>query len=231
MNSFLSGCSAHKNDLTTDVGTMSEGDRLMSDEFFEEARKQYQRIKTEFPQSALQVQADLRIAETYYNEESYQTAAQAYDDFLKTYPGRPEFSEALYKMGMCYVKQMPDTPQRDTRATTKVVDTFTRLMLDFPNSKYVTEAQAYVDRARDQLANKIFQIARFYERMEDYDSAARRYAEVADQYSEHKIVEESLAREIRCRRRAGQKDRAEALAKTFQEKFPQSQYISMVKEN
>lgn len=202
----------------------------MEDEFYEEARKQFLRLKTEFPQSALQVEADLRIADSYYEEESYQTAAQSYDDFLKTYPGRPEYSEALYKMGMCYVKQMPSTPQRDTRASSKVVDTFTRLMLDFPNTKHSQEAQSYIDRARHQLATKIYEIARFYERMKQYDSAARRYAELADQYSEHGLIEEAMAREIRCRRRAGQQEKAEALLKSFLEKYPTSSFLSLAKE-
>lgn len=224
----LIGCSSHSNDLKTDVGTMAEGNRLLDDEFYEEARKQFQRIKTEFPSSSLQVEADLKIADTYYNEESYQTAAQSYEEFLKTYPGRPEFPDALYKMGMCYVKQMPNTPQRDTRASGKVIDTFTRLMLDFPNNKYSSEAQQYIDRARNQLATKVYEIARFYERMGDFDAAARRYAELVEQYADHKLLEEAMAREVRCRRKAGQKDRADGLAKAFQEKFPQSEFMSMI---
>lgn len=224
----VAGCSAKKFDLTTDTGTIQEGDRYMDDEFFEEARKQFFRVKTEFPTSALQVQADLKIAESYYREESYVSAAQAYEDFLKTYPGRPEIPEAIYSLGMCYVKQMPSTPQRDTKATTRVVDIFTRLMVDYPNSPHIQEAQKAVERARDQLASKIFQIARFYERMKDYESAARRYAEVIDQYAESKYVQEAAARQIRCLYKASKNEKAAELARTFQEKFPQSEFKSMI---
>jgi outer membrane protein assembly factor BamD (BamD/ComL family) len=64
----LGGCYATKKNLTTDNGTLAEGDRLADRDFFEEARKQYFRIKTEFPQSPLQVEADLRIADSYFKE-------------------------------------------------------------------------------------------------------------------------------------------------------------------
>jgi outer membrane protein assembly factor BamD len=221
----MGACTSVKNNLNTDSGTMAEGDRYMNDDFFEEARKQYYRIKAEFPLSSLQVLADLKIAESYYREESFKTAASSYEEFIKTYPGRPEIPDALFSLGMCYVQQMPNTPQRDTRASSKVVDTFTRLLVDYPESSHIAEAQKYMSEARDQLAKKIYEVGRFYEKMGDYDSAARRYAEVADQYSDHAaLVEESLAREVKCFRKAGKKEKADALASTFREKYPQSKW-------
>lgn len=208
---------------------MSEGDRLMESEFYEEARAQFTRIKTEFPQSPLQLEADLKIADTYYREENYSAAASAYEDFIRTHPGRPEIPKALFQLGMSYYKQMPDTPQRDTRATAKVVDTFTRLLVDFPNSDYTKDAQKYVEEARDQLAEKIFEIARFYERQGDYAPAARRFDEIANQYPDNKLAEEALARRVRCLRKTNQAEEADRLAVKFQEQFPKSEFMSMIK--
>ncbi len=224
------GCSVRDKDLTTDVGTMTEANALLKDEFYDEARKQYYRVKTEFPHSPLQVEVDLKIAESYFLEESYVTAASSYEDFIKTYPGRPEIPEALYQLGMCYVHQMPNTPERDTRPTAKVVDTFTRLMIDYPQSKHQETAQRHIETARDQLARKIYEIGRFYEKMRNYESAARRYGELADQYPEHALTEESLARQVKMLRRAGQEESAENLAINFQEKFPNSQFKSMIQK-
>ncbi|MDB5037053.1 MAG: uptake lipoprotein-like protein, partial [Bacteriovoracaceae bacterium] len=226
---LFSGCASHQKNLTTDRGTLDEANYLQEKGFYDEARKQYLRIKTEFPQSSLQVETDLKIADSYYQEESYQTAANSYEDFLKTYPGRPEVPEALYKLGMCYVKQMPSTAQRDTRPTAKVVDKFTRLIVDYPDSKHAAEAQGYIEKARSQLADKIYQIARFYERMGEYDSAARRYADFYDQYSSNTLAEEALAREIKNLKLSGQKEKAEALVTKFQEKFPKSKFTSIIK--
>src|SRR4051812_641716 len=90
--------SAHKN-LNTDVGTMAEGDRLAKSEFFDEARRQFFRIKTKFPKSNLQVEANLKIEKSYYDKKSYTPAATAYEKFIKPYPGRPEIPEALFSLG------------------------------------------------------------------------------------------------------------------------------------
>lgn len=225
----MAACSGASKNLNTDVGTMTEGDRLKDDEFFEEARKQYMRIKTEFPQSPLQVEADLKIAETYFLDESYPAAATAYEDFVRTYPGRPELPKALYQLGMSYKNQMPSTPQRDTKSTVRVIDVFTRLLVDFPKSEYSEKAGQYVEEARDQLAQKIYEVGRFYEGQKAYAPAARRYKELQEQYPDHKLNEEAFAREIRCLRKAGHSESAEGLSQRFIEKFPNSEFMSMIK--
>lgn len=226
---FILGCASHSKDLNTDTGTLAEGDRLLEDDFYEEARKQYYRIKTEFPESRLQVEADLRIADSYFEEESFPAAADSYQEFIKTYPGRPEIPYAIYRMGMSYLEQMPSNPLRDTRSTKKAADTFVRLLIDYPNSEYANEASKYVERAHDQLARKIYRIARFYEKKDRYEAAARRYGSLVELYGDHSLAEESLARQIRMLRMAEETERADQLTLKFQQKFPGSKFMSMIK--
>jgi outer membrane protein assembly factor BamD len=225
----LFGCSSRTKELTTDVGTMAEGDYLKDDEFYEEARTQYQRIRTEFPSSPLQVEADLKIAETYFLDEAYPAAATAYEDFIRTYPGRPEIPKALYYLGLSHSRQMPSNPQRDTRPSSRVIDVFTRLIVDYPNSEYTGQAMKEIDRARGQLAEKIYEIALFYERTKEHEAAARRFGQLASQFPESSYTEEALARQVRSLRRATKTDEANTLARQFQEKFPQSEFMSMIK--
>lgn len=225
----VTGCSTASKNLTTPEGTLAEGDRLKKTEFFEEARAQYTRIKTEFPQSSLQLEADLRIAETYYLEESYPAAASAYEDFIRTYPGRPEIPKALYQLAMSYYQQMPSTPQRDTKATAKAVDVFTRLLVEYPQSEFAKDAQKYVDIARNQLARKIFEVGRFYEKNNKYEAAAKRFEELTSQYPDNELAEEAYAREIANLKKAGKNDDVELKAARFQEKFPKSEFMTMIK--
>jgi outer membrane protein assembly factor BamD len=125
---------------------------------------------------------------------------------------------------------MPKTPQRDTRSTAKAIDAFTRLMMDFPNNSHAVEAQQWIEKGRNQLAEKIFTVGAFYEKMGDYDSAAKRFDELISQYSETKWVPESLAREIRDLRRSNQKEKADQLAASFLEKYPDSKFKSWIEE-
>jgi outer membrane protein assembly factor BamD len=225
---LLAACATAPKNLTTAEGTMAEGERLLKDEFYEEARNQFYRIKTEFPQSSLQLEADLKIAESYFLDESYVAAATAYEDFIRTYPGRKEIPMALNQLGQCYLRQMPATPQRDTRATIKVVDVFTRLMIDYPNSEYAATAPQYIEKARNQLASKIFDIAKFYERSGDYGAAVRRFEELQNQYPDSTLVEEAMARQVRCLKKDGKTELADKVGKDFQEKFPKSQFATMI---
>lgn len=225
---WILACSQKNHDLTSDAGTLAYGKQLLEDEFFEEARTQFNRLKTEFPQSPLLVETDLMIAETYYRDESYQAAASALEDFIRTYPGRPEVPDALYKLGMSYAKQMPSSPQRDARATQKAVQTFSRLISTFPNSEHVTEAHERVKEARTLLANKVYRIGRFYEGQKDYAASARRYAELVSLYSDLEIAEEAFARRVRMTNLAGEKDAATALAAEFLSRYPDSKHKALV---
>jgi outer membrane protein assembly factor BamD len=123
---------------------------------------------------------------------------------------------------------MPDTPQRDTRPTSKAVDTFTRLLVDYPQSEHAAEAQKLINEARAQLAEKIYEIGRFYEKQDQYDSAAKRYQSLVLEFPESRLAEEAFARHVRSLRRAGKGDEAAIEGKRFQEKFPDSEFKSMI---
>lgn len=224
----LTACAAKHYDKTTDVGTLNEAKSLRERGFYEEARQQYLRIKTEFPQSPLQVEASLQNAHSYYEEESFTAAASAYQEFLKTYPGRPEIPEAIYFLGMSYAKQMPSTPQRDTRVTSQAVDTFTRLMIDFPDNSHKDEVNKLIEEAREQLATKIYEIGRFYEKNNAYPAAAKRYANLIEQYPDSSLAEEAEARQILCLKKSGDSEKASRLRDLFEEKFPNSKFGSMI---
>lgn len=226
---MIVSCGAKVKRLDTPDGTLNEADRLAKAKFYEEARNQYFRIKTEFPESELQVQADLKIAETYFKEKSYESSAESYRDFIKNYPGHPELPYALYMLGQSYEKQMPGNFERDSRATEKATDAYTRLIIDFPQSQYTAEALAKIDHANDQLARKVFRIARFYEKQDEYEAAARRFAQVMDLYADHPLAERAFARRIKMLQNLNETEQVTKLRERFLEQYPDSQYKNVFK--
>jgi len=225
---LVAGCSIKTKNLDTAEGTLAEAHRLMKDEFYEEARNQFQRIKTEFPTSPLQLQASIGIADSYYEDEAYPAAATAYEDFVRTYPGREEAPYALYRLGMSFAKQIPDEFERDSRTTEKARDIFSRLLVDYPNSQYKEDALKRVKEAEDRLANKAFSIAAFYDKMKQYLAAAIRYEEMGNAYPEHPLAERALARRVVMLRKTDKKEEAAAAEEKFKQRFPDSKFKSMI---
>ena len=226
--SFLTACSAKVNNLTTDDGTFNEGLRLMDDDFFEEARKQFGRIKTEFPNSSLQAAADLKIAETYYKEESFQTAAEAYQDFVKFYPSHEKVPYALYQAGLSYAAQIPSNPQRDSRATNQAIDVFTQLIIDFPASEYREDAEKKAIEAQNQIVQKNFEIASFYERQNKPLAAFKRFSQIYQLYPSHAMAEEAFARSIYNLRKTKQTEDLDRLIESFETQFPNSKFRKII---
>jgi len=225
---FLASCSIKTKNLNTAEGTLLEAQRLMKDEFYEEARNQFQRIKTEFPTSPLQLQASIGIADSYYEDEAYPAAATAYEDFVRTYPGRDEAPYALYRLGMSFAKQIPDEFERDSRTTEKARDIFSRLLVDYPQSQFKDDALARVKEAEDRLAKKAHSVAAFYEKMNLYLAAAIRYDEMVNAYPEHPLAEEALARRVVMLRKTDKSEDAATAEEKFKQRFPDSKFKTMM---
>lgn len=225
---LMTSCGVKSKRLDTPEGTYQEALRLIDAGFYEEARTQLYRIKTDFPSSNLQVSADLKVADSYFEEQSWKAAATSYEEFIRTYPGQSEVPYALYKMGMSYLRQMPSHPQRDSRSTEQVLNIFSRLLAEYPESEYSQEAAPYIKRAQNQLAEKAFSIARFYEKQKNYKAAAARYEKVFETYPDLPRGEEALARQVLSLRKAGETERAEVTQKRFLETFPNSSFGSMI---
>ncbi len=221
-------CSVRVNELTTDDGTFQEGQRLLNDKYFDEARKQFNRIKTEFPNSPLQAEADLKIAESYFKEDSFKAAAEAYEDFVRFYPAHPQVPFALYQAGLSYSSQIPGHPQRDSRATSRAIDVFTRLLIDHPASEYRELAEVKINEAQTQLAQKDFQIADFYERQKKFSAASERFLKVYELYPNLPVAEEALARSILNFRKTETPRNLGDLVEAFETKFPNSKYRKLV---
>lgn len=227
---LIVGCATKTKNLDTAEGTLREAERLMKEEFHEEARSQFLRIKTEFPTSPLQVKADLGIADSHFQEESYPAAAKAYEDFIRTYPGREEIPYAIFQLGMSWANQIPGNSDRDSRPTEKALDAFSRLLVDFPNSQYKDEAWKWVNKSQGLLAEKAFSIARFYERQNKALASAIRYQKVFTQFPDSSFAEEARARRIKMLRRAGKTDEAQAETESFRRQFPDSKFATMITE-
>jgi len=216
-------CSAKKKPPSSDREYMDAGDYYFKKEFFDEARKHYTKVKTDFPNTPLQAEASLKIADTYYEEGSYKTASDAYEEFIRTFPGKAEVPEALFRLGMSNVKQMPSVPSRDSRATEKVVEAFIRLIVDYPGNIHVPEAQKWADKADTILAKKILSIAHFYKRTKKYKAAALRYAELTRKYPSSQQARENWKSHVYVLRKSGEGVAAQVLEREYRARYKKDQ--------
>ena len=134
-------------------------------------------------------------AYAYYKNESYDDAIMAADRFLKYHPGNKDADYAYYLKGMSYYDQITSA-EKDQLNTRKAQETFERLVMLYPDSKYTKDVLQKINLAEDYKAAQEMIIGRYYLNNKNYLSALNRFNVVLEQYQKTIQIEEALYREV-----------------------------------
>jgi outer membrane protein assembly factor BamD len=129
----------------------------------------------------------------YYHAKSllalkkYEEAKTGFDRIVQTYPSSAFYEESYYLLGytMFLLSGPAELDQASTREAQSRLKDFIEL---FPKSPLADSARAYSAKADDKFAEKEFQTAKFYEKIEQYEAAIVYYRVVEDEYPQSKLV-------------------------------------------
>lgn len=110
------------------------------------------------------------FADCYYQNRDYEMAAFHYKEYANRYSSSPRAEEAHYNAIRAISKLSPDysLDQTETYYAIEEINLFIR---NYPNSPYMAECNALLDRMRDKLALKSFEILKLYYNTENYKAA------------------------------------------------------------
>ncbi len=167
----------------TALDLFQAGQEEMAQEDWADAVEYFTKLRDRFPFSPYTVQAELLLADSYFNDGKYSEALQAYKEFEALHPSDPRIPYVLFQIGMANYKSMGsiDKPQQHAAES---VEFFRRLIQTYPNSEHVPKAKDFMLRARRQLAEHELFIADFYWRAGRFGSAWERYSFVAEHYKD-----------------------------------------------
>src|SRR5271170_4207880 len=127
--------------------------------------------------------AKLAIADSWFREggtSGYAQAEAEYKDFELFYPTMPEAAEAQYKICNVHFGQM-GKPDRDANQALRAEQECKQLVLQYPNSKFVPEAEQRLREIDETLAEEEFRAGTFYYNKGASSSAANRFIGLVDQ--------------------------------------------------
>jgi outer membrane protein assembly factor BamD len=172
----------------------AEAEESFQDERYLIAIEKFRDIKNRFPYSTRAVDAELRIADCYFEQESFLEAASSYEIFLELHPTHPKIDYVQYRVAMSYFNQIPDNSARDLSAAYKAIEEFQTLLDKFPSSSYSEKGKEFISEARKRLAEHESYVADFYFQRKHYLSASYRYAALLQEYPNFGYDEEALYR-------------------------------------
>ena len=153
-----------KTDAFKDATLFWVGETYFKGADYKQARKYYQQLLRDYPDSPYQPQARYSLGWTYFEEGNYESAGKIFWEFVETFPDHALSEDAAFKLGECeYNAGRPEMASQY----------FRHYILKYPDSP--RQAKAY------------FYIAETHYYLEDYPAAITYYAQVAEMTDDPKL--------------------------------------------
>ncbi|MGZ3311899.1 MAG: outer membrane protein assembly factor BamD [Xanthobacteraceae bacterium] len=196
---------------------------LNSKHDFKKAATRFEEVDRQHPYSEWARKALLMSAYAHYEGMQYEDTVTAAKRYVTLHPGSPDAAYAQFLIASAYYDQIPDIT-RDQQRTEKALQALDEVVRKYPNTEYAANAKRKIEVARDQLAGKEMETARFYQKKRDYIAAINRFKVVITQYQTTRHVEEALMRLTETYMSLGIVNEAQTAAAVLGHNFPDSQW-------
>jgi outer membrane protein assembly factor BamD len=156
-----------------------------------EAREAFRKIVERHPNSSWAPRARFLIGEAFYREAEFDKAVKEFETFLSFYPRHQIADLVRYRLAMSYYDQLKPVEQ-DQGLTVKAIEQFKKLIKEYPDSRYATDALAKIDICRGKLAQKELWVARYYFDQGNPSAARQRLEFVLKEYPRTLVIPEAL---------------------------------------
>jgi len=228
---ILSGCASTKDKLAKDNDPAllyAEGVALYHDGNYNGAIDKFKKVIEDYPLSPLTVDAELLLADAYYDSVHYNDAASYYANFISLHPNHPKAAYALFQKGMSYFREVLSI-DRDQATTQKALLAFNDVIALYPITVYGDKAKEMVTFLRKRLAEREFYIGNFYFKDGKYKGALARFAEIIKKYPDVGMSDKVLYYIGKSYVELGEKDLAKDAFSTLIANFPDSSFVDDAK--
>ena len=179
---FYTGCAwfETKPEKTAD-DLINEGMIYFEKGKYKDAIEAFEKLKSWYPFSKYAILAELKMADSHYHLEEYEQAVAEYEFFERLHPRNEAIPYVIYQTGLCYSNQI-DTIDRDQTSAQKALDTFNRLINQFPKDEYAEKSKAEVVKCQKSLAGHELYVGMYYYKAKHYKTALSRFENVIANY-------------------------------------------------
>src|SRR6202522_466952 len=162
---------------------------------FDVARITLQTLINTYPDSEYIARAKLAVGDSWYavgGTASLAQAEQEYRDFETFFPNMPEAAEAQLKIANIQYEQM-EKADRDFTHAQRAEEEYRNLIMQYPdNPKLVKEGKERLLEVQEVLADREFDIGKFYFYRLSYPASIARLKSLVDKYPLYSRADEAL---------------------------------------
>lgn len=192
---LLVSCASDKPTGKTEAEVLfKEAKVLMDDSRYILATEKLNQLKNQYPYSFYATPAELLQADILYKQENYVDAAAAYLLFRDFHPKHKEIPYVIYRIAESYYQQKPDTSDRDLQSAWEAIKYYKELLMKYPTSKYVKDANKKITECEGMIREKESDIADFYFRTKVFEAARWRYFDILKNFQYEKLRRTAMQR-------------------------------------
>ena len=121
----------------------------------------------------------------------------AYENFEQLHPRNEAIPYVIYQIGRCYFNQI-NTTDRDQNSAQKALETFQRLIKQYPADPYSTRATDHIRKAQKSLAGHAYGVGVFYYKTKHYKAALNRFMTIISDYPDVGYHQKALEYIAKC---------------------------------
>ena len=161
--------------------------RLMTEEEYDEAIKEFQSILLQYSGSAVNDDAQYFLAFTYYKREQYLLAAYEFSKLIRDIPASEFVQDSQFMLAESYYQLSPNFHLEQSYSK-KAIEEFQAFIEFFPIHPKVEEAERKISELYAKFAEKEYKSALIYEKMEYFTAAINYFKMVKDTYHDSKYA-------------------------------------------
>ena len=159
-----------------------------------------QMLKDRYPYTESAIIAGLKLGDTYFTLDEYETAYDLYDEFEKLHPKDVNIPYVKYQKAMCYFNQIKSFDRQQTYVL-RARKEFEGLIMLYPDNEYTVMARRNLRRCLKYLTQFEITTANFYFNQEKYKAALLRYTYAVNNFPDIGQYHEALEKIAICKAR------------------------------
>jgi len=208
--SIYAGCASSKakKDIydRTPADLLADGQAKLDAAEFKSATKLLQAIKDRYPYSKEAIIAELKLADSLFQREEYDSALDNYAEFERLHPKDKKTPYVIYQQGMCHFLQIR-TLDREQKYISEAKDEFEKLVKKFPNDTYADKAREKIRQCISDMSEYELYVGHFYYKMNKYQSAMDRFKYIIENYPDTGQYHEALEYIEKCKKKLAQAEK------------------------
>jgi len=203
--------------------------KLYEEEDYEAAVNEFQAIVLQYPGNPVVDDAQYYLGMTRFQRGEYLLAAYEFSKLVKNMPASEFVPQGQFMLAECYYQLSPHY-SLDQKYTEKAIEEFQAFIDFFPSNEKVAEAERKINELNEKLAQKAFENAKIYEKMEYYTAALIYYNNVLEVYHDTRYAPMAMYNKIKLLVDRERNNEALAEISKFIQRYPDDAKLQEIQE-